>query len=357
MGGVYSAFSKAVLSNWNTAYNSKIKTARVIEWNGRIADLDKVALAKDFAEQGYAIIHGPGKDNKIAYGALQNLLFSIGYPQGHERGDDSGIAIIQARPGSKKLAGEFKGLSSGALDHHTDGSFLCHVISGNKVAVPPDIILLQCVRPAKTGGETELCDWQAIWNDLNNSSDPLDRMILKELLEPQFTVKRGDLSTHGFAVFTKGGDDVLRVRWHNNLKCPPLRNYALTIFKQRYLQNERYLTHHRLLEGEILVLNNVRMTHARTDYVDSPDNPRRYHRVFVISDLAGRSDTLQHYGRVVALGDAEIYRVLERPLFSPFTGEPIPETPIRLSIGIKCEGLPDELRSRSVISTRQPIAA
>lgn len=309
-----------------------------IEWNGYLNNLDTIALTEQFGCHGYAVVRGPAQQIETAYGALQNLLYALGAPQGHERADMCGIAVVKAAADGKHDPAVFKGLSAAPLGHHTDGSYLCHVLPTGRLAVPPDVILLQCVRPAKAGGETELCDWQMIWRDLKNAKDAFGQSMLEELQKRQFSAERPPLGHYAFSVFEKDADDVLRVRWYDKLLYPDYLKPAMAAFKKRYLENPRYLKRLPLQAGDILVLNNGRLTHARTEQTDDPAQPRHYHRVFVSSDLGDKLGTLQKHGQDYTMGEGYRYARLDRPETSPFTREIIPAVSLRLPVGIQTKG-------------------
>jgi alpha-ketoglutarate-dependent taurine dioxygenase len=304
------------------------------QWDGRIESLDTNGLAREFFSNGYAVVRGPAPDPITAYGVLQNLLFTLGHPQGHERGDANGVTPVHSQPAGDGKAQLYKGLSCDRVEHHTDASYLAHTLDDGSVAVPPDVFLLQCVCPPASGGELELCDWQQVWRTLSDSSDPADAELLAELQRPHFSVERGALARYDFPLLERCSDGVLRLRWHDDLIVSPAFAPKLAAFQQRFLRSPKYIRRLNPASGDILILDNSRVSHGREPFTDDPRAPLTYQRVYLSSELGHRPDAPRAYAGQRTRGDGRVYRRLRRPEKSALTGEAIPAQPVSLTIGI-----------------------
>lgn len=154
---------------------------------------------------------------------------------------------------------------------------------------PPSLIVLHCLRPAKSGGESSLVSVATIV-DRMTSTNP-------ELVEELFA----DFATwrvagqHGIAEAGPGDDERPVLARHNDvLSCELYRPFleqaakaqqrvltdrqiaALDLFEQHSMSTDLTLKFV-LRQGDTLVLHNRSVLHARTDYVDWPDIDARRH--------------------------------------------------------------------------------
>ncbi|NND73750.1 MAG: TauD/TfdA family dioxygenase [Ilumatobacter sp.] len=154
---------------------------------------------------------------------------------------------------------------------------------------PPTLIVLDCVTPARLGGETSLVSVDSIVRRMLAQ----DRTLVDELLAPLPDWRVA--GQHGIAVAGPADRPRPVLAYHGGrLSCVLYRPYvelgastagqpltsaqtaALDLF-ERYSMSDDLTLRFRLQPRQTLVLHNRSVLHARTDYVDWPDPDRRRH--------------------------------------------------------------------------------
>jgi hypothetical protein len=160
--------------------------------------------------------------------------------------------------------------SPGELHPHTD---------------PPPLIALLCRRAARTGGANRLISAEAIRHSIRDSRPDL----LAELeagfhfFMPDETTPGGGRSRGIIPVFADGPGGLSCIYYRPFIEraavaekrpLSPQAIEALDLF-DRLANDDGLQITYRLAPGEMLILNNFRVLHARDEYEDWPEKPRR----------------------------------------------------------------------------------
>jgi alpha-ketoglutarate-dependent taurine dioxygenase len=184
----------------------------------------------------------------------------------HARSDPDGIAPVTP---SMRFAG-YMGASCAAHPFHTDGAY---------DPEPPKIVSLHCERPACTGGLTQLASGKRLYDWLASAHPDL----LPSLFAPDaLTVSRqGETCTR--AVLSRSGDRIaLRYRADHTAYFPRPEVEAAMGAVQRFLEGDRNVVTFLLEAGQILVVDNCGVLHARTAF--PPAEPRKLNRLTFAGD-------------------------------------------------------------------------
>ncbi|WP_438289600.1 TauD/TfdA family dioxygenase [Streptomyces sp. HUAS TT7] len=232
---------------------------------GTVAQADLRALADAVSQDGYAVVKvdvpAPDQD------PLTVLADALGRRQLHPRGDQHGVIATVTGNGGQAVhelcaawrdhADEYQAVGLKDVGCHTDGAF----IDGPGVA-PPALLMLHCAQPADLGGESILVDGATLFEAVRQADPPL----LRELLRPQFTFCRDELIAVNQPVFSRRGRTARAIRWRFDKALygtqPALK--AARAFHDGYVQTAPS-TQILLRRGEILVVDNLRILHARKE--------------------------------------------------------------------------------------------
>lgn len=99
------------------------------------------------------------------------------------------------------------------------------------------------------------------------------------------TYCRDDLLSIDCAVFEKINDDTLRIRYRYDSTAfiPEWAGAAFNYIQNHYSSNENYITPISLEPGDILVMDNLRVLHARHKFIDG-NQKRKVRRLWVADD-------------------------------------------------------------------------
>ncbi len=246
----------------------------------RCRDIERLGLprygAGDFAGikrelgdgAGFVLVSGVGDGSDDAGAALTRFGETLGrlLPQNAKQ-----ETLVEIADFSDEDAFDDRGYRSpGELNPHTD---------------PPPLIALLCVRAARRGGTNRLVSAAAIHDAIRD-----ERPELLPVLEAGFPFFMPDETTPG-AGRSRGTIPVL-IDGPGGLSCIYYRPFieraaevertplspqavaALDLFDRFASDDELRITH--LLEpGEVLILNNYRVLHARDEYEDWPNKEER----------------------------------------------------------------------------------
>ncbi|MFT3717522.1 TauD/TfdA family dioxygenase [Pseudorhodoferax sp.] len=151
-----------------------------------------------------------------------------------------------------------------------------------------DILGLLCVRPAKSGGENGIVSSMSVFNELLRTRPEVLPQLFRGYVCDLFGDERpgyGPVTDHPIPVFS----------WHaGRLSCRYSRNYINMAAKrlgttlgeeevqaadafEKASEDARLRYDLRLDAGDIMLLNNATVMHARTEYVDHDEPERRRH--------------------------------------------------------------------------------
>jgi alpha-ketoglutarate-dependent taurine dioxygenase len=177
--------------------NVSLKTKHLV-FNDYFVDVTK----KDFSIEVVKRLNHDGLvtfDNISSREELVNVCNSIGKPLIHPHGNSDGVTIVESNTDVKDNSNGNLGLTSGALNLHTD-----------RPATPntPEILALFCVKQATEGGETSLVDMKNVYITLSN----LYPDVLKALLGKENVIYKGD-SHYPTSIFNLLKDRTIQVRF------------------------------------------------------------------------------------------------------------------------------------------------
>ncbi len=201
-------------------------------------------LASVLAKSGLATFEGT--PDRAAFAGLAHDLAAL-YP--HPDGDSDGLTLLRAREGSPE-AGK-RGFTDSELLPHTERS--C-------TPTPPRLLMLVCLTPADTGGQTLLIDGQAVAEDLVRT-DPETWRVLSSPRTAYF----GGSAGHVGAIFEPTGSG----RWTIRLRLDELVRFAPRAIPHVEILREvidRHSTTLRLSPGQGFVLDNTRWLHGRHSF-------------------------------------------------------------------------------------------
>ena len=180
----------------------------------------------------------------------------FGQPIHHRLSDERGVHPIRNIPGYPSYANT----TSADLLLHTDGSFEPN---------SPLAMLLLCEKPAGAGGLTRICDAEAILRHLvKNHPETLPGLYLPDA----FTIRRDDRQS-AKPVFRQCGDrTIFTFRFGSDVKIdvhPRAREGFAQI--EAYLRDPAHFAEFRLERGDLLIVDNSRVLHGRTEFPQDSD--------------------------------------------------------------------------------------
>lgn len=215
--------------------------------------------------KGFVVLQGPDSSPTT----LKQVAEMFGPIQRHSRNTATGIVDITSEEYSsdektKKVASNIKFLP------HTDGTYLNGIALSKKdkcVRVgPPRFVLLQCVKPAKVGGVSLVVDAQKILTSLVYN----DPDLIPALFSPYgLTVKRGDYCAVDVPVFRKMNNRryAIRFSYDRDFQFPKIYRAAFEKFYTKYNLDDAFTFRHALSANQIMVMDNQRVLHARTEFI------------------------------------------------------------------------------------------
>lgn len=236
-------------------------------------------------EHGYCVI----KPQDHSLEAFRETAGKFGLIQFHTKSDEHGV-VGGGEPINKdwqRFKDDYHGELSSDFFPHTDGSFLngiAYVEGTAKKITPPKFVILQCVSKPEFGGDNFLVDGQKIYNDLlANHADTLKILMTSGSV----TYCRDDLLSIDCAVFEKIDNETLRIRYRYDSTAfiPEWASAAFKYIQTHYSTNERYITPISLEPGDILVMDNLRVLHARHKFIDG-NQQRKVRRLWIADDAS-----------------------------------------------------------------------
>lgn len=271
-----------------------------LEWSSILSGA-KTQLEKD----GYWVFSAGNTERST----VLELADCFGKRQGHVQSDKDGIREVTSKSSSQKVKQQYLGNSNAEHKLHTDGTFLDGIAKtkdGSLVCVnPPNIVVMQMVQPAASGGASTIIDSKQMLEDALQC----DRDLVAVLLQPCVVYSRDDQCART-QILKRISRETWSIRWRYDFATLVERDAceALKLFYQKYVSNPKYLKSFYLQAGEILITDNWRVLHGREAFNDSPEKPRLLRRVWV---------TNREQVFVNPLGQAQSQRVYEQ--YQPYS--------------------------------------
>lgn len=235
---------------------------------GRVNDMKQSQIAKLYEtvnKYGVAILqHAPRPDQTVE--ELFDLGRLFGNPVVHDRADARGLVVVAELSGY----GEFVGASSGPHLMHTGGTFM-------PWKDVPRIVLLQCEKQARVGGQSMLASGAAAFRYLKHHEPE----VLRLLMDPQvFSIQRsargvgqfGGTGVSGKAVFDTrqlgNGNIWLTFRFDGEIKLELRPDEAHEAFDKllNFFNRSENQIDFKLQPNQIMVCDNTSVVHARTAF-------------------------------------------------------------------------------------------
>jgi alpha-ketoglutarate-dependent taurine dioxygenase len=234
-------------------------------------------------ENGYCVIKP--QDNSME--DFIKIAGKFGLIQFHTKSDKNGVVGGGESINNdwKNFKNDYHGELSSDFFPHTDGSFLnglAYVDGVAKKITPPKFVILQCISKPEIGGDNFLVDGQKIYNDLL-TNQPSTLKIL--MTSGSVTYCRDDLLSMDCSVFEKIDDKKLRIRYRYDSTAfiPEWASDAFNYIQNTYSTNENYIINVSLEPGDILIMDNFRVLHARQKFFDG-SKKRKVRRVWIADD-------------------------------------------------------------------------
>lgn len=201
---------------------------------------------------------------------------------------------------------------------------LKNILTGYHTDVGGDILSLLCIRKGEVGGISSLCSVFAVHNELIKRG----RMdVLKTLLEPEWCWDMSIFHSQGASAFSETNKEERFVRrpilTYNDgfLSCvytwllrkegaeplTPEQTEALRVVEE-IAQSKEFCLQFYLEPGDLSLMNNHTIIHARSHFEDTPENPRHLVRTWIEFDASKNRSLPDH---VISL--RENNPVLKRP--------------------------------------------
>lgn len=236
-------------------------------------------------QRGYVLMRKVGSGIET----LKAVTCWLGDMQTHPRSRADGVVeLTPDAPVETADRQEYIGATAGRFKPHTDGTYLDRVTQVGTVhrrVGPPAAVLLQCVQPAVSGGTNVLVDAARILRDILRDRPDLAKILCRPGCVSYARDK--DVAV-GRAVFEPSGCGQWRIRFrHDRTTLMPLwSKAAVRLLEEEYTMNPKYATEVSLDSGDLLVVDNLRMLHGRTQIEESRTSPSRLMRRTWVADTA-----------------------------------------------------------------------
>ena len=246
---------------------------------------DSQGISNALKKNGYCIV----KPKDLSVEEFRKIAENFGLIQFHTKSDEYGV-VGGGEPINTDwqiFKDDYHGELSSDFYPHTDGSFLngmAYIDGVAKKITPPKFVILQCVSKPEIGGDNFLVDGQKIYNDLHaNHADTLKTLTTSGSV----SYCRDDLLSIDCSVFEKINDETYRIRYRYDSTAfiPEWATKAFIDIQQNYSTNDDYITNVPLEPGDILVMDNLRVLHARHKFVDG-NQKRKMRRLWIADDTS-----------------------------------------------------------------------
>jgi hypothetical protein len=274
--------------------------------------------------QGYLLLSGPSSDKEV----LKSVAQLFGRIQGHVRSPQDGIVEIQSNTENSSKQQVNSDLHFVA---HTDGHYLEGLARSQDQTLriaPPKIIGLQCVKPAEEGGVNFIVDAEKMLPSMVRHHPSLISTLFSRNCMSICRENRLLMDQPVFRELPSGNYSV-RFSYDKDLHVPSWAKNDVNLFNQHYVLNPLFATFLLLKEKEILIMDNYRLLHGRTEV----KGERLFRRVWVQDEsLSTPMETLQdeavpHFGSQSSLAQAmsqyQPYAAIDEVETGPLSDVPI----------------------------------
>ncbi len=235
------------------------------EIKGTEAEEFERAIVNNIVDNGYCLVRGVGTEDFLP------MATKLGDIQFHPKADERGVVGEGDSKSNrwKKNANEYIGHKREAISPHTDGSFLNTMTSsgfGLKRVLPPALIVIQCLQDG--GSEAPvmntIVDLSAVLKELKVH----DLNVFSILSTPGcVSFFRDDQKAVDVSIFKKNGKGKLHVRYNAGrfMYYPKWSEKAILHFHNQYVLNPRFHQEFCLKRGDIAIIDNLRILHARDE--------------------------------------------------------------------------------------------
>lgn len=224
----------------------------------------------NFEKKGYLILEPVCSDEMT----LLKTCSLFGRIQGHVR---SSSGVVDVCSESEKREGQV--VSNLTFFPHTDGAYLDGIAKSKQGAFrigPPKIIALQCIKPAVSGGDSLLVDGKKILASLIKSRPELISTLFSRNCMSLCRDHHLAMDQPVFKMLPTG-NIAFRFSYDRDLYIPKWAAKNLEFFNKNYVMNPEYTTKLSLGERQILLIDNQRLLHGRTEVIGG----RVFKRVWV----------------------------------------------------------------------------
>jgi alpha-ketoglutarate-dependent taurine dioxygenase len=255
---------------WDSQIGDQLNQLQIIYSENHKSLKPKITLS--LRQYGFALLSGIGSNGNQETAASQLLSLC----------EELGTVLPQS-PRSEKIEDirDFSDVddkdergyrSRGELTPHSD---------------PPTLIVLHCLQPAKSGGETYLVNVRKIHDAIANDDPELLDLLYQGFphwnvegqpqgpgpapdLRPIFMARNGNVSCVHYRPFVE------KAAQESGQALSSKQTAALDIF-DRHANAAEFALRFYLKPGQSIILHNRTVLHARTDYVDWTDPDKRRH--------------------------------------------------------------------------------
>ena len=312
-------------------------------------------IIEEIERRGFAIVRmwDASEDALLAAARL------LGTPQHHAKADANGIArVTPERDATQDVTFDRNvSRSAEAFGAHTDGSYLdglCSIDGKVRRVMPPAMFLLQCIRPAASGGLNFFIDGRELFLRLAQEAPDLFDLATRPGL---IDFCGGALVAMSCPLFAPRRSGRWRIRFRSDLMyAQAWARPGLQTLIERYIDTDLLRLHHSLEPREIVICDNLRMLHGRDAIqADAGEGPRLLRRLWLWDEEADEHLPL---GRTI-VGNDSIFDAFRD--YAPLPWSSPSDDRARISLGIDASpshSTPPAIspRSMSPVCTRQKFA-
>lgn len=289
-------------------------------------------VSQNVRKHGYVVLTPASSNHQV----LLDTCRLFGAIQNHSRAVKDGIVDI--RSNSLATKGNHV-ISDIAFDPHSDGAYLDGIAMKDGMAyriVPPKIIAVQCIKPSLRGGISFLVDGEAILSTVVREHPELLTMLFSR---SAMSICRGQQLVVNCPVFSHlpSGNIMMRYSYDRDLYIAEWARAAMQFFHQNYVLNPKFTTYHHLVDRQILIVDNHRLLHGRTEI----KGDRLFRRVWIQDEdrsVSMVSPKLENEDYYESTGNGSDQTSLEKYRhYLPVTLSQMANHPKKIPVGIRLQ--------------------
>ncbi len=150
---------------------------------------------------------------------------------------------------------------------HTDGAYIDEIILHEKKykrVRPPKFVILECITPAAEGGESIVIDGKQLLNEAFKTHPEL----IQPLFEKSIALSRHEFMANRVSIYEKDEKKVysLRYSYDQDMLIPCRIFKSIKEFNECFVLNKKFHHFEKLVSKEIIIIDNKRMLHGRTEF-------------------------------------------------------------------------------------------